>query len=230
MVEYLEWDSNFFNLRIGKTIVSSQLELNNLAKIQPKLCQEYDLIYIFAQKGLLAPHGNCSLVDQKTIYKTKIASVSAPIDDSIIQYEENYVTEDLLKLALVSGEYSRFRLDHRLPDDAYERLYTRWIEQSVKHKIATEIFCYTIAGKIKGVLTLNRKGSKGIIGLVATDPNSQGNGIGSALLQYVKNFCAKNGVVELTVATQLRNKAACHLYEKAGFIMESCTDIWHWWL
>ena len=136
----------------------------------------------------------------------------------------------MLKLALVSGEYSRFRLDKRLTDDAYERLYSCWIEQSVKHIIATEIFCYMIDGKPKGLLTLNRQGMKGIIGLVATDPISQGNGIGGALLQYVKNFCAKNGVIELSVTTQLRNKAACHLYEKAGFIMESCTDIWHLWL
>lgn len=230
MVENLEWDSNFFNLRIGKAVVSSQHELNNLAKMQPELSQEYDLVYIFAKKGLLAPIGNFSLVDQKTIFKTKIDSVCGSIDDSIIQYEDNNVTDDLLKLALVSGEYSRFKLDQRLSDDAYERLYSCWIEQSVKHIIATEIFCYMIDGKPKGLLTLNRQGLKGVIGLVATDPNSQGNGIGSALLQYAKYFCAKNGIVELTVTTQLRNRAACHLYEKTGFIMESCTDIWHFWL
>lgn len=230
MVEYLEWDSNFFDLRIGKTVVSSQLELNNLAKMQPRLSQGYDLIYVFAKKGLLAPDGSFSLVDQKTIFKTKIESVCGNINDNIIQFDDKYVTEDLLKLALVSGEYSRFRLDKRLTGDAYERLYSCWIEQSVKHIIATEIFCYMIDGKPKGLLTLNRQGMKGIIGLVATDPISQGNGIGGALLQYVKNFCANNGVIELSVTTQLRNKAACHLYEKAGFIMESCTDIWHLWL
>lgn len=230
MVKYLEWDSNFFKLRIGKAIIASQQDMNNLIKIQSELSFKYDLIYVFASKGLLSPLTNSSLVDQKTIYKAKIEPISASLDDNIIKYEKKFVSDDLLNLALLSGEYSRFRLDKKLPNNAYERLYTCWIEQSVKHNIATEIFCYMVDDKPKGFLTLNRNDSKGIIGLVATDSNTRGRGIGSALLCYVKNYCFQSNIKELSVATQLHNKAACHLYEKAGFVMTSCTDIWHWWL
>jgi len=229
MVQRLDWDSNFFGLRIAKVEVASQKEADFLQDQYIRLKNEFDLIYIFSHNQIGLKLGKPNLADQKVIYT---ASISCPYtqDSHIIEYKQKTVSEGLLNLALTSGFYSRFRLDNNFPINSYERLYTRWIEQSVAHQIATEVFCYMIADVPRGLVTLKREGGKGVIGLVATDENFRGLGIGKAMLNHVKDYMFKFGCKEVSVATQYQNKAACHFYESVGFSMESLTNIWHWWL
>lgn len=229
MVDFLEWDSSFFGLRIGKAIVSTQKELEELSFLRDSLSEKYDLIYIFAKNDITVPVPGSILVDRKVVYTMEITEPSS-LDGHLIEYKDQSVSEDLLNLALASGEYSRYKLDKHLPTNSYERLYTRWIEQSVNHSIASEVFCYMINGRPRGLITLKHDNDYGDVGLVATDVECRGMGIGSAMLQYVKHFLFTKGVKTLNVATQFENKAACHLYEKAGFTVSSCTTVWHWWL
>lgn len=229
MIEYLEWDSSFFGLRIAKVTISSQEEFDKLKDNIKTLKEECDLIYIYAKCGLINQSPNVILVDRKVVYTTKIIEPYS-FDSHIAEYDKPTVSDDLLDLALGSGVYSRFKKDNYFPAKAYERLYTRWIEQSVNHEIATEVFCYMIDGSPKGLLTLNRKETTGDIGLVATSPLYQGRGIGNAMLAHAKHFMYLKGHNSLNVVTQFDNKAACHLYEKVGFTVKSSTDIFHWWI
>lgn len=229
MVDFLEWDSSFFGLRIGKAIVSTQKELEELSFMRGSLSEMYDLIYLFTNNEISTPIPGSVLVDKKVVYSMEVAEPSS-FDDHIIEYKDQFVSEDLLKLAFASGEYSRYKLDKHFPPNSYEKLYTRWIEQSVNHSIANEVFCYMVNDSPKGLLTLKHDNDYGVIGLVATDSECRGMGIGSAMLQHVKRYLFTKGVKIIKVATQYDNKAACHLYEKAGFTVSSCTNVWHWWL
>lgn len=230
MVDFLDWDSKFFDLRIGKTVVTSPEEFDELLVRQNELQQKYDLIYIFGQGVLSTNQDNVKFVDKKVVYSAIIQPISIAYDKHIVDYPSNILSKDLLNLALESGCYSRFRLDDNFLPDAYERLYTCWINQSVERNIATEVFCYMVEGIPKGLLTLKRKKDDGDIGLVAIDPNFRGQGIGNALLNHAKHFMYDSGYKVINVATQFDNIAACHLYEKAGFTVSSCTNVWHWWL
>ena len=225
----MEWDSSFFGLRIAKATISSQEEFEKLKDNIEALKEEYDLIYIFAKCGMVNQSSNVILVDRKMVYTTKIIEPNS-FDLHIVEYDKQTVSEELLNLALGSGVYSRFKKDINFPANAYERLYTRWIEQSVNHQIATEVFCFMIEDSPKGLLTINRKDTTCDIGLVATSPSYQGQGIGYTMLVHAKHFVYLKGYNNLNVVTQFDNKAACHLYEKAGFAVKSSTDIFHWWL
>lgn len=229
IVQRLDWDSAFFGLRIAKVEIATQKDVDLLQEQYDLLKNEFDLIYLFARDQVLLTVGRPKLVDQKVIYKATI-SYPCKTDTQIIEYKQNTVTEELLNLALASGLYSRFRLDNIFPENSYERLYTRWIEQSVAHQIATEVFCYMIDDVPRSLVTLRRDGNVGVIGLVATDKNFRGLGIGKAMLNHVKNYMYKCGCKEVSVATQYQNQAACHLYESVEFYKESLTNIWHWWL
>lgn len=229
VVNFLEWDSTFFGLRIGKAVISTQKELEELSLIRDSLSEMYDLIYIFSNNDIESSIPGSILVDKKVVFSIEIADPSS-YDSHIIEYTDKFVSEDLLKLSLVSGEYSRYKLDKHFPPKSYERLYTRWIEQSVNHSIASEVFCYMVNGSPKGLITLKRDNNYGDIGLVATDSECRGMGIGSAMLQHVKHYLFAKGGNKLNVATQYNNKVACHLYEKAGFTVSSCTNVCHWWL
>lgn len=193
------------------------------------LQQKYDLIYVFADCPVTIHLGSPVLVDKKIVYSAKTESLNT-IDSNIIEYKQGKVSKQILDLALASGVYSRFRKDTHLPVGSYEKLYTRWIEQSVNHVIATEVFCYMLNDTPRGLITLKREAGEGIIGLVATDEGYRGRGIGKTMMAYVMDYALKCACSIIHVTTQSDNRPACRLYESAGLQITQTTDIWHWWL
>jgi len=230
MVKQLVWDSDFFGLRIGCINISSKEESAALTNQKMKLEKNYDLVYVFSSHGLGFCGDNAKLVDQKVVYSLS-KDVFAELNPNIEIWDGNKgVTDDLLHLALVSGKYSRFKLDEQFPTGSYERLYSRWIEQSVSRVIASEVFCYMVDGVPIGLVTLERKAEVGTIGLVAIHDKFQHRGIGTIMMRHVIRYADGHQCRKLSVATQLENGPACKLYENNGFEVESVTEVWHWWL
>ncbi len=225
MLSRLDWDSVFFGLNVGKLVLSDEDEF-----LKPEIegLLDYDLVYIFANHGYKMPVVRANLVDCKVIYKKSI-SRNVETNSNVVAFSENKPSPDLYELALQSGEYSRFRLDDKMPAGSYEKLYRRWIEQSVCKAMADEVLCYYYNGKIVGMVTLAVKDNVGSIGLVAVDSSCRGLGIGSALLESVDSYLFGRGVRVVEVATQLDNTKACSWYEKNGYAVDSITDIYHWW-
>ena len=225
----LNWDSEFFMLRIAKAVVATYEDITELSKRTEELQALFDLVYVFSEPGLEIPMDNAWLVDKKAIY-TIDSPMHYEVDNNIKCWEQLEATESLISLALVSGKYSRFKVDSHFPFGSYERLYTQWINQSVNKSIATEVFCYMIDGDPRGLLTLNRRNGRNIIGLVAVDDDYQHCGIGTALIKYAISFVHGLNGGQISVTTQLDNEPACQLYSKCGFALESVKWIWHWWL
>lgn len=225
----LEWDSNFFGMRIAKAVVSSKEDVVALSQHEKDLRNLFDLVYIFSEPVIDIPFGNARLVDRKAVF-----TLSPPehfeANPTITSWDSPEVSDALVSLALVSGRYSRFKLDRNLPAGSYERLYTRWIEQSVNKAIASDVFCYMMDGGPRGLLTLDFRDGQGVIGLVAVDEEYQHRGIGKALVKHAVSYVYEHQGVGLRVATQMDNELACRLYSGCGFSLESVTKIWHWWL
>lgn len=229
-VRKLDWDSEFFGLRIGRTVVSTAEDTIALAGQKEMLKDSYDLIYVFADHGLGFCSSGAKLIDEKVVYALGNTNQAEYNKNVMIWDGGQGVTKELLHLALVSGKYSRFKLDEGFPAGSYEHLYTRWIEQSVNRTMATEVFCYMIDDTPKGLVTLDRNDDKGTIGLVAIHEDWQNKGVGSSMMRHVMFFAQQHGCEHLFVATQLNNLPACKLYEKNGYKIDSITDVWHWWI
>lgn len=230
IISRLDWDSDFFGLRIGRACISSEEEAEAL-KAQKNLAKEnYDLVYVFGSRGSVFSAENAKLVDEKVVYVHN-EPFSGKSDPNVVVWDANKgISDDLLHLALVSGKYSRFRLDKGFPMESYERLYSRWIEQSVNHVIASEVFCYMVEDVPRGLVTFDRKEYVGTIGLVAIHEDFQHQGIGTAMMHHTIHYAETMHCMKLSVATQFENSPACRLYEKNGFSVESITNVWHWWL
>ena len=230
MLRRLEWDSEFFKLKIGRLDLDSVEEFSEIIQKAEEMRHSYDLLYIFSEGILRQQFSNISLVDTKTIFTKQLVNRPKEIID-VSKYSDSVVTSDLYRLALISGKYSRFQLDKRFACNAYERLYSRWIEQSVAGKMANGVFVHSSDGKIDGMITMSINDKEASLGLIAVDDAAQGRGIGTMLIRAVEAYLLNETLVTtLKVATQWENKAACHLYEKNGFEVESKTNIYHWWL
>lgn len=230
MVDRLQWDSDFFGLRIGRADVEANKKRNMLQQEAGSLRMDYDLIYIFSEQELPFDSNSMRLVDTKTIY-AKAIDTSSIMPSAIERYQETVPNADLYRLALVSGVYSRFRLDDCFPAESYERMYRCWIERSVDGSMADVVLVHRTDNQIDGVITLKIDNDIAHIGLVAVDEGVQGKGIGTMLIKSVEAYLQGNTIVRhLKVATQWANKPACYLYEKNGFVVEEKTNIYHWWL
>ena len=229
-IRYLQWDSDFFGLRIGRATILSLEEAAELRAQQAELKQQFDLLYVFDENNVGFAAGGASLVDEKVLYAKDCQPRQS--FSSISLYPNSKPSDDLYRLALVSGLYSRFRLDSRFPIGSYERLYQRWIDSACPQAGTNkQILVYLDAdGECRGMITVDYQDSLAHIGLVAVDMHHQHQGKGTQIMSSLDHYLFSQGVKRIEVATQKQNRDACAWYEKNGFMIQSITNIYHWWL
>lgn len=227
-ISYLQWDSSFFCLRIGKAEIYSVDDIENLQSLELELKNQYDLIYIFNYINRKVDFA--TLVDVKVDYAKTIEHKE--FNTHVHSYNNDSCTEQLYRLSLISGQYSRYNLDKNFPKGSYESLYRRWIEQSVCKNLADDVLVYIDESIECGMVTyrINIDYNTARIGLVAVDEAIQGKGIGSSLVSSLENLLNKQGIDKLYVSTQEDNIKACKWYEKNGFCIDSKVEIYHWWI
>ncbi len=233
----LEWDSNFFGFPVAliqKEVLSEQ-ELSDalsLLKKQGVKCvywpasAQHPEIIKFAEK-----HSG-KLVDTKIIYSRSLAGFNFNYAEKlyISPYNSAEPEEALIKLAIASGNYSRFHSDKKFGDESFKKLYTMWITDSVNKKIAREVFVSRFQNDLTGFISVGEKNDTGVIGLIAINEKYRGVGIGNMLMEYALSWFNKNRFSKAEVSTQKVNKAACSLYEKFGFKPEKTFCYFHFWL
>ncbi len=229
-ISTLDWDSRFFGLRIGRVELQTPADAEALQKRHTEMKQQYDLLYVFdAAKAGFSADG-ALLVDQKILYSKPCKPRQTFKDVSL--YQDDKPSDSLYHLALISGWYSRFKIDTRFPQGSYERLYRRWIENACPAPGTNKrIFIFSDTYRqTKGMLTIDFQDTLGHIGLVAVDTDAHHTGIGSKLMSTVENYLLEQGVKTIEVPTQKANINACRWYEKNGFKIQSKMPIYHWWL
>ena len=233
----LEWDSKFFQKKIGKIIF--ELGDDELAlRREIDLHQDLDLLYIFTPENrMLSLPGldqRCSLVDQKIDFAfllkdDKGIRTGSDFGYSIEFYNGQYPIDDLIQLAFQSGEFSRFNLDPNFSESDFHKLYKKWMEGSVDHTLADQVLVAVEGNKVLGMITVQYSGSQARIGLFSVFKEFRGNKIGFHLIQRVKEEAKSRGKDELFVATQLQNELSCKFYVNNGFSKQNISNIYHYW-
>lgn len=229
-IRALQWDSDFFELRIGRADISTKEDALSLANRYEELKKQYDLLYIFDPDNVGFAANGARLVDEKILYSKPCEPRQQYSDVSF--FKQASPSEDMYRLALVSGGYSRFRLDKHFPKGSYQRLYEKWIESACPQQGTNKqiLIMPDTNDIVRGMITINHDGELGHIGLVAVDPDCQHQGIGGKIMSTLDGYLFDLGVKTLEVPTQKANTDACRWYEKNGFAIESITPVFHWWL
>lgn len=229
MIEFLQWDSGFFNLKTGRASLYKATASDVSELIVEKQKERYDVVYLFVQhieadaEQLISNSGGL-LTDYKTTFlKSQIEG--GCLTSSIVPYR-GALTPELLELAYLSGHDSRFNKDPRLNTRFFD-LYRLWIEKSLTGEMADSLLVYMVHDKIRAFVTLQNKQTFGQIGLIAVSPQMQGKGVGIAMMEAAHHWYWSHHLPMARVVTQHTNMAACNLYLKSGYHIEKTERIYH---
>ena len=135
----------------------------------------------------------------------------------------------LLDIAQSCFRYSRFHLDSEIPRETADAVKREWIASYVAGRRGEELLVAHADGRPAGFLAVLEDRDVRVIDLVGVAKESQGRGIGAAL---VAAFINRHGsaAAELRVGTQIANLPSLRLYGRFGFEVTSSAYVLHGYL
>ncbi len=189
VIEYLDWDSAFFELRIAR-VKEHSLNREVLALIADWCESEsIDCLYLLADAGdsittRLAAEHRFDMVDIRvTLDKRSLAERTAVLPAGAGRVR-SYQPEDLPQLRRIAKEShrdTRFYHDPGFPVEKCGRLYETWIEKSCSG-YAQAVFVAEHGGEVAGYVTCHLDGTAGQIGLIAVTASHRRAGLGLELM------------------------------------------------
>jgi len=152
---------------------------------------------------------------------------SRDIDVADIRADQH---DAVLDIAGRAFRYSRFHLDPMIPTALAHRVKREWIESYLAGRRGERLLVATRDGRAVGFLAVLVTQAQGkvarVIDLVATAPEAQGLGVGTALVGgFVR--AAGPGSDVLRVGTQVANAPSIRLYSRMGFQVARSTYVMH---
>ena len=233
-IQLSEWDSEFFQMKIGKVELKPSLDLQSLK--EEFIANHYDLLYLFQREASKSLSGKISAlgglhVDNKILFEADLEyeNITDANDASILLYDSPQISAGFYSIARQTAAYSRFKTDANFDPEAYIKLYDTWLERSIDKSIADDILVYKADGQVAGFVTLKLHADKLTIGLFGVNLDHRGTGIGSKLMHACFQYAKSHQRHKIEVATQEANKAAVNFYKKNGFAVKDNINIYHLW-
>ena len=224
MIQKLDWDSAFFNIKIGEIFYEEEIDI--------KETSNFDLLYIKSLNDfdLEVSDFENSFSEKKIIFSKDLSENENTSINQIQVYDEfKHSLNEIYQLAYESGTYSRFNLDENIQKGIFQKMYDKWVDNSINKSFADELLVYEEESKVMGFITYKITQQNASIGLIAVNPTFQRKGIGKKLLNHVESKLFKKGVKKLQIPTQERNILGCSFYKKQGYKIEEIIHIKHYW-
>lgn len=224
IIKHLDWDSSFFNKKIGLLDLSNDFQYSEIQN-------DYDLIYVISKEEIAVaiPNFKLSYLENKIVFSKKTVQSRESTDANIFLELNDSHKKEIYALAFESGKFSRFKLDPNFSRTEFEKLYKKWLDNSYAKEFADGVLIYKEQNFILGFVTYKVWDGYATIGLIGVCPKHQGKGIGKKLIQSVENELANIGVDELRIATQLQNEMACLFYKGLGYEIIENNILKHYW-
>jgi dTDP-4-amino-4,6-dideoxy-D-galactose acyltransferase len=238
LLQNLEWDSEFFGLRIAR-VISNQLTPENVLLIV-RLCDNLhvDCLYFLCaaddqESVKVAQDNGFILVDIRLTLEKRLGLDRAEYDNSFQGMVRPAVLNDLetlRKIARTGHRNTRFYSDPGFPNDRCDDLYETWIEKSY-NGYANSVFVAEFGGQAAGYISCHLLDMQveGQIGLLGVASGQQKMGFGKKLVNASLGWFSNQGIGTVSVVTQGRNVPAQRLYQRCGFLTKSVQLWYHRW-
>ncbi|MCK4504495.1 MAG: GNAT family N-acetyltransferase [Candidatus Aegiribacteria sp.] len=241
MIEYLEWDSDFFCISVGsvRNRITSKSDLDsmlcdmresnlNLVYVTLPMDRPDLITRILRERGAILADTRAEMaIDLKRYHSSKAVTQST---DYILRTAENEDAASIGELASYCFRgLTRFYRDPRLNDERCDELYRTWAERDIRKRENLSLLC-TTDGRLAGFCTAEITGNEDArIGLIGITPDFRGFGIGQVLLKKTAGMLGDKGCGQLVAVTQLASIGAMRMYERAGFLLREISIVVHLW-
>ena len=225
-VQRLDWDSDFFELEVGKW------EGCDEESIDETNLDSFQLVYQISDAlcDISIPHFTESYSEVKTLFiKRDLAKNDRSIEAVYNAQDLDLEIDTLYDLAYESGKFSRFKQDPNMANEQFEALYRLWIDNSLHNNFSDGFLVKLVEDIPAGLVTYRFSQDHATIGLIAVSPQYQGRGIGQELLTAAENHVIESGMESMVIPTQKNNEIACRFYKKNGYSLMETKYIKHLW-
>jgi len=230
----LPWDSEFFDLRIGR-VISPVLTPADTAAAE-RWARHNRVVVLYALVDINDHASRASVeasgfraVDTRLTLRRTVGPPVAAVEDVPIRQAAASDAHALGALARQSHRNTRFYADGGFDRDRCDELYAVWLVQALSEDDAI-VFAAVDDGVVTGYFSLHQLSSPECrVGLVAVAPEARGRGVGRALMAAAVRSAAQHGAKEMSVVTQGDSTVAVHYYESAGFRPVRAEVWYHRW-
>lgn len=208
-IKWLEWDSEFFGIKIGKLEVDRQISQEELREI----AQDYNLVYLFSEVEQAEIPEN-ELLDIKVNSILDYSHQNLRSNQNISKVVEPRHESALNQLVVQNGLHSRFYLDEELRPK-YDAMYLKWGKNCLNTN-TNHTWFYEEDNKLLGFITVT-KDDRNQIELCTVNPAFRSQGIARKLWLHAFEELSKTGPIRFNLCYQAKNKIAKTFYESLGF-------------
>ena len=235
IIDYLDWDSNFFKKKIGKVELfkdKSNISDINLDKILKN--SDYDLIYFFTDISLdiynyisvFRPF----LIDTQVYLNMNIPSILRKMDYELINNDISDMKNlnSIYEIAEEASEISRFYYDPYLRPYA-KKLYRKIIDNSLNKSFGSGIIADS-EEEPKGFISLLLSNDLSKELLIAVRKEFNNCGIGRILIKKALSCCHDYGKSEISTIVSAKNINSLNFHIGQGFEIKKIMNVHHLWI
>ncbi|HSQ25739.1 MAG TPA: GNAT family N-acetyltransferase [Anaerolineales bacterium] len=241
LCQFLEWDSNFFQLRIGR-VTQNHLKIEDIKTILD-WCKDHriDCLYFLAASDhpdtiRLAEQNDFQMVEIRLIMERSLKDWQPGNrvikDTSItIRHPEPQDLAILEEIAAFSYVDSRYYFDQGFDPQKWQAYYATWVKKSCQGEADLALVAEK-DGIVVGYITgnINKENpEEGIYELTGVAPEARRSGVGQELFRSGLDWFVEHGVVSVWLATQGRNIPTQRMIQRNGFITRACQIYYHKW-
>lgn len=236
LIEHLIWDSNFFELNIGRHIIDDERYFDPI-KFREEAKNNYDLVYVFSFQNMISSSkafdANLDLVDI-------MLTMSMPFTKN--NYSDNgfdcrtSLTNDEIngcyEIAEQTSVVSRFYNEPLIGPEKSKALYRKWIDNSLNKSFGDGILIEKSNEIITGIHTIKTDHSEktGLCSLIGVNKDYKGLGIGRNLWEQAFGYWSLLGnISRCKVPFSIKNIESFNFHLKIGFNkIEEIKYIYHY--
>ena len=221
-IERLDWDSDFFKIRIGRVLLNNETNLEPISFLkEAKL--NFDLVYVFSYQKMLSFEtvflSNLDLVDV-------MITMSMPFDKKLHTEKKynfkNYLTQEEIiqchNIAEQTSTVSRFYDEILIGPEKTKMLYRKWIDNGVNNSLSDGIFLFKEANSIVGIHLIKVDEKVGLFTLTGVNSSNKRAGVGRNLWNQAFGFFSNETNIDLIKSPfSFKNTDSFNFHLKMGF-------------
>ena len=135
MIKLLDWDSNFFGIKIGKVLKQKNYNNDSIKNILEEGKNEhYKCIYFeipFNDNIKMEIPSSFHLADIKVTLNKKVGDTPINLSENITSTIQNDHLSQIESIVMEISKKSRYSLDKNFGEDMAKKLYKKWIYNSI---------------------------------------------------------------------------------------------------